>query len=176
MSAVDTALVPTPTFGDRRVRLAGPADLLAVARDVARTARRWPGNDRPTGRRWYRAAVTHRFEAWVIAWPVGGSVDLHDHGDAAGAVVVVSGQLVETTVRRTHDGYDLVTSEPLGTNSHVTFGPGHIHDLVNAGPGPALSVHVYSPALHTMTFYDAGRPEDCVPVRTEEYRDGQLVR
>ena len=43
------------------------------------------------------------------------------------------------------------------------FEAGHRHDVVNEGPGPAMSVHVYSPPLTTMTFYG----HDDEPVRTE---------
>ena len=64
----------------------------------------------------------------------------------------------------------------VGTGEHVVFGPGHVHDLVNEGPGPALSVHVYSPALRTMTFFDQHADRGLVAVRTEEYHEGILVR
>ena len=35
--------------------------------------------------------------------------------------------------------------------------------LVNPGPGPALSVHVYSPTLRTMTFFDPDGGRALVP-------------
>ena len=39
------------------------------------------------------------------------------------------------------------------------MGPAHVHDIVNAGPARATSIHVYSPPLRFMTFYDpVGRP------------------
>jgi predicted metal-dependent enzyme (double-stranded beta helix superfamily) len=43
------------------------------------------------------------------------------------------------------------------------FEAGHRHDVVNDGPEVALSVHVYSPPLSSMTFYD----DADVAVRTE---------
>jgi hypothetical protein len=63
----------------------------------------------------------------------------------------------------------------IHAGGHVVFGPGHVHDLVNHGPGPALSVHVYSPALKAMTYFDWSPRNRLVPVRTEEYREGLLV-
>lgn len=57
----------------------------------------------------------------------------------------------------------------------MLFGSGYVHDFVNVGPGPALSVHVYSPALHSMTYFDWSDGEGLVGVRTESYREGLLV-
>ena len=45
-------------------------------------------------------ARTPDFDAWLIAWPSGGKVDLHDHGNSTGAVSVISGALVEAVPRR----------------------------------------------------------------------------
>lgn len=44
-----------------------------------------------------------------------------------------------------------------------SFESGHRHDIVNEGPGVAMSTHVYSPPLRSMTFYDDAE----TPVRTE---------
>jgi Cysteine dioxygenase type I len=48
----------------------------------------------PSGRRVdadVLAAIAAGHEAWVICWPSGGLLDLHDHGGSAGAFSVVSG-------------------------------------------------------------------------------------
>ena len=42
-----------------------------------------------------RLLHTDAYEAWLIAWAPGGSLDLHDHGGSAGEVVVVEGELLE---------------------------------------------------------------------------------
>lgn len=44
-------------------------------------------------------ARTPTYEAWVIAWPTGGGIELHDHGGSSGAFYVVSGELDETVAR-----------------------------------------------------------------------------
>ena len=147
----------------------GTVDLLAIAEGLAHSAPSWPGMASPTERCWRTVAATDLFEAFVIAWPVGGAIDLHDHGGAAGAVVVAAGELVETTVRPGRDGTLDVRSSRLPTGGTLVFGPGHVHDIVNRGPGPALSVHVYSPALTSMTFFDIADHHRLVPVRTEDY-------
>ncbi len=55
----------------------------------------------------------------------------------------------------------------LAEGDVVEFGPGHIHDVVNGGERPALSIHVYSPRLHSMTFYENRPGRGLMPVRTE---------
>lgn len=40
-----------------------------------------------------------------------------------------------------------------------------VHEVWNPGPAPALSVHVYSPPLRTMTFYDHRVESFLAPVR-----------
>lgn len=47
----------------------------------------------------------------------------------------------------------------LPAGSSRQFGPHHIHRLLNAGQTRAVSVHVYGPALRTMTRYRLDRGE-----------------
>ena len=157
----------------RRPLTAG--ELLEVAEGLARSADAWPGLADPVERCWRTIAVTDRFEAWVVAWPVGGAVELHDHGDCAGAVVVASGRLVETSLHPGGDGGPVGRTTPVAVGGHLVFEPGHVHDLVNHGPGPALSAHVYTPALRTMNFFERTPEGGLAPVRSEHYRDGLLV-
>jgi hypothetical protein len=151
------------------------AELLEVAEGLARSADTWPGLADPVERCWRTVAVTDRFEAWVVAWPVGGAVELHDHGGSGGAVVVASGCLVETSLHPGRDAGPVDRTTRIAEGGHLVFGPGHVHDLVNDGPGPALSVHVYTPALRTMNFFEHTTQGDLVTVRSEHYRDGLLV-
>jgi hypothetical protein len=84
----------------------------------------------------------------------GQATDLHDHGQSAGAFVIVGGELVEQSF---DDGR--LRPRRLPAQAGRGFSPVHIHRLVNAGDRPAVSVHVYGPALSTMTRYEvaAGR-------------------
>jgi hypothetical protein len=148
------------------------AELLVVAQRLAQSARSWPGTEDPVTRSWHTVAATDRYQAFVIAWPEGGAIDLHDHGDSAGAVVVAGGSLVETVVAHDVDGSLAVVSRPVGEGGHLVFEPGHVHDIVNLGPGPALSVHVYSPVLRSMTFFEARDDALLVAVRTEDCSSG----
>jgi predicted metal-dependent enzyme (double-stranded beta helix superfamily) len=149
--------------------------LLTVAQGFARTAQTWSDLLANQERSWQLIAATTRFEAWVIAWPIGGSIAYHDHCGAFGAVVVAAGQLAESSLVVMDGGQVTQLTTSLGAGDHLLFGPGHIHDVVNAGVAPALSVHVYSPRLSSMTYYDFSEAAGVVTLRTEEYRDGVLV-
>ena len=102
----------------------------------------------PLERRYERLLITPVYEAWVICWPVGTALDLHDHGGSAGAFTVVAGQLEETTVE--HGVVDVRRYQPGET---ATFGPAHVHEMANGGDRLATSVHVYSPPLSVMEYY-----------------------
>jgi hypothetical protein len=114
----------------------------------------WPGALDAARRTWRLVARTPAFDAWLIAWPRGGKVELHDHGDAAGAVRVISGTLVEAVPWRDDTGRLTLVRRQLRAGDTRSFPAGHIHDVTNEADGHALSLHVYSPALTTMTFYD----------------------
>ncbi|MGE3619158.1 MAG: cysteine dioxygenase family protein [Acidimicrobiia bacterium] len=100
-------------------------------------------------RRPVRLVAADRWEAWVIGWTTGQRVELHDHGRSAAAVTVVEGELVDARLRPPH-----VVHVNLGTGSTTWIRPGAVHDIVAPGPEPATSIHVYSPPLRTMAFYD----------------------
>jgi hypothetical protein len=160
---------PAGTARSAGRRILDPAELLPIAEGLAASAPSWPDLHDPTVRTWRTIAVTESFEAYVIAWPTGGSIELHDHGDSSGAVVVAAGDLVETTVATGSGGALVTARRPLPVGSHVVFGPGHVHDIGNRGLLPALSVHVYSPVLRSMTFFEHRGSQGLVPIRTEDY-------
>jgi len=130
--------------------------------------------DRPTGRVWDIIVASDAFEAWVIAWPSGGAIELHDHGGSSGAVVVVSGELVETTVTERPDGSAETEATVLPAGASTAFEAPHIHDLVNLGAVPAISVHAYAPRLTAMTHYDITQGQ-LVTGPTVRYRFGAAI-
>ena len=69
----------------RKRRDLGPGDLLATAQRLADSANSLPGLDDPYERCWRTIVANEQLEAWVVAWPVGGAIELHDHGDSAGS-------------------------------------------------------------------------------------------
>ena len=111
----------------------------------------WHGLADPTedGRSAVRVVQTDCYEAWVLGWLPGQSVELHDHGDSAAAFTVVEGSLVEISAVRGQLERHVLES---GATREVPRG--RRHDVLNLGTGPATSIHVYSPALTHMSFYD----------------------
>jgi predicted metal-dependent enzyme (double-stranded beta helix superfamily) len=125
-------------------------DLLAVARHHAARPDDWPFAPRyDPSERWYsRLLVEEEHEVWLLTWLPGQGTDLHDHGGSAGAFTVVSGEIVEQTIQ----GGELVDTTFAEGGGHQ-FGAHHVHRVVNAGTRPAVTVHVYGPALRAMTRY-----------------------
>ena len=142
-----------------RSRLDAPASTLDLAAIWACTPALWlPLVDEQPGERVYRrlfpeAGRGPAANAWVITWAPGTAIELHDHGDAAAAVAVVRGSLTERyTVRGAAGPLD---RRHLPAGSIVSLGADHLHEISNAGPVAAVSLHVYSASLDGMTFYDA---------------------
>ena len=119
-------------------------------------------------RSWVLLAVSDLFEAWAIGWPPGGRIELHDHGRSSGTVVVAGGCLTETSLRSTESGVVRVATHHVSAGEHRRFGPGYVHDLLNEGDRPAISVHVYSPKLTTMRYYELDPDHGVRVVRTED--------
>jgi uncharacterized cupin superfamily protein len=139
----------------------GPArQVLPTRVDPATVARRlapalyWPAASAVTEREWRLVARTPDFDAWLIAWPPGGQVALHDHGVSAGAVGVIEGALTEAVPWRDDAGRLCLARRELQGGTTVGFAAGHVHDVANESDRYALSLHVYSPALTYMTKYD----------------------
>jgi hypothetical protein len=104
-------------------------------------------------------------DAWLLWWSPEGEIDLHDHGGASGAIYVLEGRLLETHATRSGGRLRLRTLEAGGS---IAFGPDHVHDIINPGPEPALSLHAYGPRLETMTYYRVdARSGRLVPDRSE---------
>jgi len=135
---------------------------------ATRLARSGPGDDpawtEGERRRYCRLIATDRYDAWLIAWSPCSGVELHDHGGSQGAVAVASGRLLEHYT-------DLRWRPPIRSrivDPGVTVSvPGiRVHEVSNPGPTDALSVHVYSPPLTTMTFFDPRPDALLVPLQT----------
>jgi hypothetical protein len=137
-------------------------DHLATAARYAAAPEQWPVAPRFNPReRWYhRLAEEPDYEVWLLTWLPGQGTDLHDHGGSAGAFQVVSGTLTEDTVVDPRSlptrSAPRLTVRDLGEGAGRRFGGRHIHRITNRSGRPAVSVHVYGPALTTMTRYRIG--------------------
>ena len=145
----------------RRTRLA------ALARRLVPEASRFPVRPRLEGRDWYLLMATRDMEAWVIHWPPGGSIELHDHGGSAAGIVVMQGRLLERSVCREGSSVRSIVTR-LSPGDSLELREDHIHDIVGLGPEIATTVHLYTPRLRSMTFYSlvGDRIE---PMRTVRY-------
>lgn len=116
------------------------------------------------GRRYTRLLGTDLYDAWLIEWGQGSELDLHDHGGSTAAICVVRGTLIEYFV-------DLPAGPPpaqigpehplrttvLQPGAVHTVPSNRVHSVGNPGPARAASVHVYSPPLGEMQFFDPDR-------------------
>jgi Cysteine dioxygenase type I len=96
-------------------------------------------------------------QIWLLTWLPGQGTPLHDHGPSAGAFAVARGSLTERVVaaprgRRVHE-----SSSELAAGRLRFFGSHYVHQVTNAGTAPAVSVHVYAPALRLMNTYRVSR-------------------
>jgi predicted metal-dependent enzyme (double-stranded beta helix superfamily) len=106
--------------------------------------------------RWYhRIALAEDHEAWLLTWLPGQHTDLHDHGSVSGALLVLSGTILEEVAADDGAHYWRPSLRPrlIPAGEFSAFGPRHVHRVGNVVITPAVSLHVYSPALTTMTRY-----------------------
>jgi hypothetical protein len=135
--------MPAPAFPAPTVELA------ALARSYADPA---IADSFPSGpqRRWILLHRDDAHEAWAIAWPVGTGLAMHDHDGSHGHLTVLAGELRERYVADR-----AVRTRSLVPGPGVDLPDDHIHEVVNIGPGEALSIHVYAPPLR-----DVRNPSD----------------
>lgn len=141
--------MPTETLQPPAV----PVDLdslLEMATGLARTAEAWICRleSHPTARTGLRILATQSYDAWLLRWPPGVAVSPHDHGDSNAAFTVAAGALREV---RWSDGHR--SERRLEAGEGTVVPQGVVHDVVAAG-AEALSIHVYSPPLSRMAFFD----------------------
>ncbi len=125
--------------------------LTAIALGLARAEGLWRPHvsHDPLSRTSVRLVATDAYEVWLLGWTDGQRVELHDHGGANAAFVVLDGELEEITL-----GFAGTTTKRLAAGGLGTVPAGVIHDVVNTRPAVATSLHVYSNPLRSMTYYD----------------------
>ena len=128
-------------------------DLYDIAAGLAATTHHVCLDDGDATRRFARVLSTSEYDAWIIRWSESAELGLHDHGNSTGIVHVVDGELVETRVDEHHPTSQL-RSRTLRQGDVARIDPNTIHAVANVHRTEALSVHVYSPPLSQMTFYD----------------------
>jgi len=132
-----------------------PGSPTSLAMTLAAHPERWrPLLDYRTDTRWYRLLEqTPQHEVWLLSWLPGQGTDLHDHGPASGAFAIAAGTLTERVVATRPDRSTVEVTRELTAGRCRAFGPHYIHQVTNAGPVPAVSVHIYTPGLTMMNRY-----------------------
>ncbi|HEY8044917.1 MAG TPA: cysteine dioxygenase family protein [Streptosporangiaceae bacterium] len=132
-----------------RTRLADLVRLAASAGEWASLIRYCEGE------RWYqRLERGENHEVWLLSWLPGQRTGFHDHCGSSGAFTVVQGELQERTPAA---GHPALASTSFGPGRARSFGPRHVHEVVNETAAPAVSIHAYSPPLAGMRRYELTR-------------------
>ena len=120
-----------------------PAQLLRTARLFASDPELPDLVDHQSGeRQWVKLDSSPYLQIWLQSWPAGTHTGWHDHGESAGAILSVSGTLLEQTGHG-----DQREDRTLVAGEGRSFGPQHLHHITNVGLQTALSVHLYTPRL-----------------------------
>lgn len=156
-SAVETPVSEQTALGARAGAMPAlsPTDRGAVCRELAASLD-WTHFRNAGERCWEVVRRVEEYEAWLIGWPPGGRVQFHNHGRSAGSVLVMEGSLLELTPYLCSDESLRLERHRYTAGALFAFEPGHVHDLVNEGGASAVTLHVYSPRLESMTYFDLG--------------------
>lgn len=103
----------------------------------------------PAQRWWLRLALTADVELWLLTWTPGQHTAPHDHNGAAGAFSVFTGALHE---EYTYPGRPIRAAD-YHAGAGIGFDAGRVHQVRNARPADAASVHAYSPPLRDTRQY-----------------------
>jgi hypothetical protein len=96
-------------------------------------------------------------DIWLECWENTQDTGYHDHDISSGAVYVIEGTLVEDYLWRDENGWIREESREHPAGSVFDFDGARIHGMRHPEGGePATSIHVYSPSLWRMGWYEAG--------------------
>jgi cysteine dioxygenase type I len=131
-----------------------PEELEQMANELAEQPELWQDKvSHSVDKRYYVEIYRdHHIDVWLLCWTGTQDTGLHDHDVSGGAVRVVEGELDEDR---------LVLGAGIETNRYEAgqvfrFDASRIHDVRNAGAQPATSLHLYSPPLWRMGYYEVG--------------------
>ncbi len=158
--------------GADRIRPAGSLSfgaLRAIAAGLARVQQPVPLDAASDAPRSLRLHATAFYDVWLITWPDGSGLEPHDHGNVRSVLHIVDGELTEIFSDRV-EGLD-PAARILQRGSSTPAEPSVVHALTNRSGTDATTLHVYSPPLADVTFFDlhsAGDGEPLPPTATGE--------
>ena len=133
-------------------------ELRALAEQIARDRGSWAPLVRhdSTERQYVPMHRDPHLEVWLLSWSNEQETGLHDHDLSSGAVHVCRGELVEDRLESV-DRLLRRSSTRRVEGETFDFNSSHVHCLSHPpGAPPAVSIHVYSPALLRMGHYEIG--------------------
>jgi hypothetical protein len=132
--------------------------LRELATAVAHEKRFWADRVRhdPQTRYFDQLYRDTNLDVWLICWLDAQDTGYHDHDLSSGAVYVVQGSLCEDYFYRDAQGWIEVRTRERPAGTCFDFDGSSIHGMRHAGGPPATSIHVYSPALWRMGYYEPG--------------------
>lgn len=138
-------------------------ELADLVRGIAARPEQWRPLARfqESGRWWTRLPAPDGVDVWLLTWLPAQGTELHDHGDSAAAFTIAAGTLTEVRPA----GGRLVPQD-FARGQTQTVDPGDLHDVLNTGTEPAVSIHAYSPPLVRMTYWATDDDGRLVPART----------
>jgi hypothetical protein len=130
--------------------------LASLAAELAGERRFWEHlvHHDPNMRYFHQLYRDPHLDVWLICWLNAQDTGYHDHDVSSGAVYVVEGMLCEDYFHRDEDGWIREKTREHQPGSVLRFDSAYIHGLRHAGGPPAISIHVYSPALWRMGHYE----------------------
>lgn len=111
-----------------------------------------------------RLLATAFYDVWLITWPDRSGLEPHDHGNVRSVLHIVEGELTEIFSDRV-ERLD-PTVRILQRGSSTPAGPSVVHALTNRSGADATTLHVYSPPLVDVTFFDLHSAGDCEALRS----------
>ncbi|MBA0049474.1 cysteine dioxygenase [Streptomyces sp. AJS327] len=153
--AIPHLLPPVPAHPSTVAGFAGLARAIAADRDHWAPLVRYDAT-----LRWYhRLRTGPGYEVWLLSWVPGQGSGRHDHGASSGVLTVLAGELTERSVPASAPERP-ERCRALGPGAQRVFAPGYVHEVVNDGLEPAVSLHVYFPGLTRMPMRCAGAPAE----------------
>ena len=132
------------------------AELRRLAAEIARRPATWQYlvHHDAKERTYVQLHRDAHLDVWLLCWANDQETGLHDHDLSSGAVHVCRGDLVEDRMELRDGVLQRVSvTRPQGTT--FDFDSSHVHCLRHSEEAPpAVSIHVYSPALWRMGYYD----------------------
>jgi predicted metal-dependent enzyme (double-stranded beta helix superfamily) len=118
--------------------------------ELAADASRWAHLVRhdPDQRVFEQVVDEPEVEAWLICWMPGHDTGFHDHDLSSGAVMVLTGAVLEERL-----GIGSTSASVYGAGETFDFTATEIHRVVHAGAQPAVTLHAYSPRLRRLGAY-----------------------